>query len=212
MMEDFFFSSLISQQVVAASFLHSLHMIMMISLFMSYCRESYVRLIEGQKCSLLILTIFHSFFVARGGMVKVKLQKVAFYRGAMVLLLQDYALQIRRLQPSHAAMLAPRGPRLPDHMAATLPTDQITQIQCAKTTLLATSFPRRSSRFEVLNFFYCQLLGCWGVVRALALLYSICLGLCCVQDQTFKRCLTMFYILTSLNKWSPPPEIEHLLL
>ena len=67
MMEDFFFSSLISQQVVAASFLHSLHMIMMISLFMSYCRESYVRLIEGQKCSLLILTIFHSFFVARGG-------------------------------------------------------------------------------------------------------------------------------------------------
>ena len=140
MMEDFFFSSLISQQ---ASFLHSLHMIMMmISLFMSYCQESYVRLNEGQKCSLLILTIFHSFFVARGGMVKVKLQKVAFYRGAMVLLLQDYALQIRRLQPSHAAMLAPRGPRLPDHMAATLPTDQITQIRCAKTTLLATSFHR----------------------------------------------------------------------
>ena len=69
MMEDFFFSSLISQQVVAASFLHSLHMIMimMISLFMSYCQESYVRLNEGQKCSLLILTIFHSFFVARGG-------------------------------------------------------------------------------------------------------------------------------------------------
>ena len=64
MMEDFFFSSLISQQ---ASFLHSLHMIMMISLFMSYCQESYVRLNEGQKCSLLILTIFHSFFVARGG-------------------------------------------------------------------------------------------------------------------------------------------------
>ena len=67
MMEDFFFSSLISQQVVAASFLHSLRMIMMISLFMSYCQESCVRLNEGQKCSLLIFTIFHRFFVARGG-------------------------------------------------------------------------------------------------------------------------------------------------
>ena len=67
MMEDFFFSSLISQQVVAASVLHSLRMIMMISLFMSYCQESCVRLNEGQKCSLLIFTIFHSFFVARGG-------------------------------------------------------------------------------------------------------------------------------------------------
>ena len=58
----------------------------------------------------------------------------------MVLLLQDYALQIRRLQPSHAAMLPPRGPRLPDHMAATLPTDQITQIRCSETPLLPTSF------------------------------------------------------------------------
>ena len=67
MMEDFFFSSLISQQVVAASFLHCLHMIMMISLFMSYCQESCVRLNEGQKFSMLIFTIFHSFFVARGG-------------------------------------------------------------------------------------------------------------------------------------------------
>ena len=113
--------------------------------------ESYVRLNEGQKCSMLMFTIFHSFFVARGGMVKVKLQKMAFYGGPMVLLLQDYALQIRRLQPSHAAMLPPRGPRLPDHMAATLPTDQITQILCAETPLLPTSFPPSPSRIEVLK-------------------------------------------------------------
>ena len=116
--------------------------------------------VRNAHCSYWQFFIVFSLLVV----VKVKLQKVAFYRGAMVLLLQDYALQIRRLQPSHAAMLAPRGPRLPDHMAATLPTDQITQIRCAKTTLLATSFHRghwgsRSSK----NIFTVKLL--WGPWR-----------------------------------------------
>ena len=151
MMEDFFFSSLISQQVVFASVLHCLHMIMMISLFMSYCHERVIShmsiwmKVRNAHCS------YSQFFIVFSLLVVGKLQKVAFYGGPMVLLLQAYALQIRRLQPSHAAMLPPRGPRLPDHMAATLPTDQITQILCAETPLLATSFSRRPSRIEVLK-------------------------------------------------------------
>ena len=101
--------------------------------------------VRNAHCSYSQFFIVFSLLVV----VKVKLQKVAFYGGPMVLLLQDYALQIRRLQPSHAAMLPPRGPRLPDHMAATLPADQITQILCAETPLLPTSFSPRPSRIQV---------------------------------------------------------------